>query len=337
MTSSNTLKGPETGPLLATEASRNPDFHSASIFKTIFTGPNGMRSGWRLLIFEVLMWTLLAGFILIRNGGIEGIKRAYAHRGEMTVTPLLMGGSEGIAFVLICLATFIMSKIEHRKFAQYGLPLRQFLRKELWIGILGGFLALSFALLAIYLLHGFRVTGLALHGAAIVSAMAAWGAAFLVVGLCEEFMDRGYVQYTLASGIGFWPAAFVTSSLFAFGHAFNASESVVGVAAVLLFGLLHCFFLRRTGTLWCAVGFHAGWDWGQTCLYGVPDSGIVPYHSVFHSALNGPRWLTGGVVGPEASIFCPIALLVTALIFSRLYREDRYSKLKLSAVEAKSW
>jgi hypothetical protein len=140
--------------------------------------------------------------------------------------------------------------------------------------------------------------------------------------LCEEFLDRGYLQYTLATGIGFWPAAFVTSSDFAVSHIFNANESRVGLAAVVLFGLLLCLFLRRTGSLWCAVGFHMGYDWGQTFFYGVPNSGIVPYHNLLRSTFSGPRWLTGGIVGPEASVLTPIALLVVALIFSRFYREQ---------------
>lgn len=124
-----------------------------------------------------------------------------------------------------------------------------------------------------FLLHGFRVTGLALHGTTIFSALIAWGIAFVLVGLFEEFLCRVYVQYTLASGIGFWPAAFVMSGLFGLGHAFNSGETVVGAVAAGMFGLLFCLFLRRTGNLWCAVGFHAAWNWGQT-FYGVPDSGM---------------------------------------------------------------
>ncbi|HYA64685.1 MAG TPA: CPBP family intramembrane glutamic endopeptidase [Candidatus Sulfotelmatobacter sp.] len=214
--------------------------------------------------------------------------------------------------MLLCVATFTMGKIEHRKFSAYGLPLRQALGKDFWIGSLSGFLAISGTLLAMFLLHGFRITGLALHGVAILSSLTAWGVAFTLVGLVEEFLCRGYIQYTLASGIGFWPAAFVMSGLFAFGHSFNANENGVGVVATGLFALLFCLFLRRTGNLWIAIGFHAAWDWGQT-LYGVPDSGMLPYHSVFASAFSGPRWLTGGIVGPEGSVLCPIALLVVAL------------------------
>jgi uncharacterized protein len=325
MTFPNQLNFAADSPLSPAEPSQLSSPPSG--LKTIFVGPNGLRAGWRLLIFVILVVVLLGSFVLIRNGGVQGFREAQKHAGEITVTPLLMGGSEGIAFVLICVATLIMGRIEHRKFSEYGLPLRQALGKNLWIGCVSGFLAISGTLLTMFLLHGFRVTGLALHGSAIFYSMIAWGIALLPVGLFEEFLCRGYLQYTLTSGIGFWPAAFVMSALFGFGHAFNANETVVGAVAAGMFGLLFCLFLRRTGNLWMAVGFHAAWNWGQT-FYGVPDSGILPYHSVLGSAFSGPQWLTGGIVGPEASVLCPIALLVVALIFSRYYRENRYAILK---------
>jgi membrane protease YdiL (CAAX protease family) len=111
--------------------------------------------------------------------------------------------------------------------------------------------------------------------------------------------------------------------LFGLGHFFNSNETARGSATVVLFGLLLCFFLRRTGNLWCAIGFHLGYDWGQM-FYGVPDSGIVPYHHLLNSTLSGPQWLTGGMVGPEASFLTPLALLVVAVLFSRYHPETRY-------------
>jgi len=56
----------------------------------------------------------------------------------------------------------------------------------------------------------------------------------------------------------------------------------------------------------------------------VPDSGLAPYHNLFNSSFTGARWLTGGSVGPEASVFTPLALLIVALLFTRVYRENRY-------------
>jgi membrane protease YdiL (CAAX protease family) len=118
----------------------------------------------------------------------------------------------------------------------------------------------------------------------------------------------------------------VLSLLFAAGHIPNAGETRIGLLTVVLYGLLFCLFLRRTGNLWLAVGFHAGWDWGQTFFYGVPDSGVAPTHNLFNSVLAGPTWLTGGSAGPEASIFTLITLLVAAVLVSRFYPGNLYQQ-----------
>jgi uncharacterized protein len=216
-----------------------------------------------------------------------------------------------------------MSRIEHRKWGQYGLPVRFAFRSHFWVGTIIGFLAISTSLFAIFVLHGFHLTGMAIHGKTILTATAAWSAAFAGVGLGEEFAFRGYsvhVRYRY----GYWPAAFLLSALFALAHAANPGESKFGLLSVVCFGLLFCFLLRRTGNLWWAVGFHAGWDCGQTFFYGVTDSGFTPYHNLFNSSFSGPAWLTGGSVGPEASIFTPLVLLMVGIFFSRVYRENNY-------------
>jgi hypothetical protein len=322
MTIANQLKAAENVRVVSTEAFPpipGPTFG----LKPIFVGPHGLRAGWRLLIFLSLFAGLFGSFVLITAGGFQGLQEKYRIQSHITITPLMMGESEAITLLFLFGAALIMAKLEHRKFTEYGLPLRKALGKDFWVGSASGFLAISGTLLTMFLLHGFHISSLALHGTAIVSSLAGWGLAFLLAGLVEEFLFRGYIQYTLASGIGFWPAAFVMSGLFGLGHFFNANETAGGSAAVVLFGLLLCLFLRRTGNLWCAVGFHLGYDWGQM-FYGVPDSGIVPYHHLLNSTLSGPRWITGGVVGPEASFLTPLALLVVAVVFSRYHRETRY-------------
>lgn len=294
---------------------------------TIFRGPNGIRAGWRVLIFLALVaataFVFALPFALLRilNKGGTGPSAGF---GFTTLTPLGLSLSEGILFVIPSVAALIMARIEHRKYAQYGLPTRSAFRKDFWIGIVVGFASISACLLGIFVFHGFHLAGLAIHGSTIMSATGAWGATFVLVGLAEEFSFRGYLQFTLTSGMGFWPSAVLLSALFGLAHRGNPGESTFGLVSVVLFGLLFCLFLRRTGNLWWAVGFHAGWDWGQTFFYGVPDSGIAPYHNLFNSGFSGPRWLTGGSVGPEASVFTPVVLGIVAILFARMYRENRY-------------
>jgi len=293
---------------------------------TIFRGPNGIRAGWRVLIFLALVAAvaIVLGIVVALLALLSKSATGFGFNLQASgLTPLGLSMTEGTLFLCPALAALIMAKIERRQFGQYGLPIRSAFGKHFWIGTLAGFLAISGCLLEIFAFRGFRLTGLAIHGNTIASATVAWGLTFILVGLAEEFSFRGYLQFTLASGIGFWPSAVLLSLLFGLAHAGNPGESKAGLVSVVIFGLLFCLFLRRTGNLWWAVGFHAGWDWGQTFFYGVPDSGIAPYHNLLNSTFSGSNWLTGGSVGPEASVFAPITLVMVAILFTRVYRENR--------------
>jgi len=295
---------------------------------SIFRGPNGIRAGWRALTFLAIV----VGLVAVVNLVVFLVMHFLLHRPlqvgtASSLSPAVAVLSDGGILLFTSLAALIMSRIEHRKWGQYGLPLRFAFRKDFCIGTLVGFLAISTSLLAIFALHGFHLTGLAIHGKTILTATAAWTTAFVIVGLGEEFAFRGYLQFTLTTGMGFWPSAVVMSLLFALAHAANPGETKFGLFSVVCFGMLFCLILLRTGNLWWVVGFHAGWDWGQTFFYGVADSGLPAYHNLFNSAFSGPVWLTGGSVGPEASIFTPLTLLLVAIIFTRFYRESRYAPL----------
>src|ERR1700723_2390895 len=289
-----------------------------SATKRFFIGPNGLRAGWRLLIFMAIVVAMSRGARMI-------ITRFFPAALDPTqLTPMRIIAPALLVCFILAVAAWIMSKMEGRSLGQYGLSGSDALRKNFWVGLLIGLLATSSTLLAIFALHGVRFTSAAIHGTAILTAAAAWGLAFLLSGLAEEFLFRGYAQFTLTTGMGFWPTAFLFSGLFGLVHGSNGGETVLGDLSVVSFGLLLCLFLRRTGNLWCAGGFHLGYDWGQTFLYGVPNSGLLPSQNLLNASLSGPRWLTGGTVGPEASIFCPIVLAIVAILFSLKYRDARY-------------
>ena len=137
---------------------------------------------------------------------------------------------------------------------------------------------------------------------------------FLAVGFAEEFLFRGYLQFTLTEGMGFWPAALLLSLIFGAVHLRNPGEGVVGALSVFAIGMFLCLTLRRTGDLWLAIGWHAAFDFGETYLYSVPNSGLVMPGHLFAASLHGPRWLTGGSVGPEGSVFSFAVLAVAAVV-----------------------
>jgi len=224
-----------------------------------------------------------------------------------------------LGFAVAFGAAAIMSLIERRKVGEYGLPLSDAFGRKFWLGFLFGLLEITALMVLIGSFGGYSFGALALQGNAILK----WGLLHLLlftfVGLFEEFLFRGYMQYTLADGIGFWPAAILLSLLFGGIHLGNPGEGVVGAAGVVMVALLFCFSLKRTGNLWYAVGLHASFDWGETYLFSVPNSGVVMQGHLSNSVLHGPTWLTGGTVGPEGSVFCFLTLALQFLVVNWLF------------------
>jgi len=287
---------------------------------TVFFNDRGLRAGWRLLIYVGIVIVFLSCLQLVLMAVTDRPHLPSPAKGELT--PGLQIVVETLAFVLILLASFIMARIERRNVAQYGLPLRGTpIARFFVIGcVFWGFLPLTLCLFTIHLLHGFSFGPLVLHGADILRFAVEWGIGFILVGLFEEYLLRGYLLYTLSDGIGFWPATIVMAVIFGIGHSFNPGESRIGLIATVVFALFASVALRYTGNLWLAVGAHAGWDWGQSFFYGVSDSGMSATGHLLEPSFHGPVWLTGGTVGPEGSVVTLILWSLMIVLFVMLYR-----------------
>ena len=212
-------------------------------------------------------------------------------------------------------------------FAAYGLPARGFLGKNFWSGALWGFVMLSFIVAMMAATHAYSVGGLALSTADLMKYGLLWALAFLMVGFFEEFSFRGYIQYTLTSGIGFWPAALITCLVFAGSHINNPGENWIGVVEIVLIALFLCLALRRTGNLWFAIGWHMSFDWGESFFYSTPNSGIQATGHMLKVSLTGSKWLSGGSVGPEASVFDLIVTIAGILLLAKLYPQAKYPEI----------
>jgi uncharacterized protein len=299
-----------------------PASHRPPVIHTIFLGPNGIRAGWRLLIFILLFQALGRGlsFVLHHIPAVRAFMQSHP-TDVFTAYGLIF--QEGLTAFLLVASVLVMMKIEKRSFSDYYLPLSEAFGKRFWQGIPYGLAMLTLLLVVIAALHGFSLGGLAISGAEAAKYGALYGIGFLLVGFFEEFSFRGYMQATLGSGIGFWPAAILLSLLFGAIHLPNPGEAKIGAFMAGSFGLLAAFSLQRTGNLWFAIGMHAAWDWAETYFYGVPDSGLLAQGHLLNSSFHGPSWLTGGSVGPEGSVFVFLVLLLAAAGIYFLYPAQR--------------
>jgi membrane protease YdiL (CAAX protease family) len=277
----------------------------------IFLNDEELRTIWRVLLYGLFWITFSFGLDLL---AIE----LFGYSAN-PISPQRVLREDFLSFLAAFGAALAMAKLERRPVDVYGLPRKQAFGKLFWLGCLLGLVEVSLLLGSIAAFGGYSFGPVSLHGLEIARWGGLWFVAFVAVGLSEEYLFRGYPQYTLARGIGFWPAAILLSFLFGAGHLWNPGESYVGAAGVIATGLLFAFTLRRTGNLWLAVGWHAAFDFGETFLYSVPDSGMLFEHHLSNATMHGPEWLTGGTVGPEGSVFSFLTMGIMAIAVHFLF------------------
>ena len=292
---------------------------SGAAWRRILENDRGLRAGWRLAIFICIFYGFPQLLISTLRRFAPPMPPTPPPQAILPTGQLIAGI---VAFLWLLLSTWIMSRIERRPVGSYGLPLVPNAPSRFVSGyVLWGFLPITLVLLVLHAFGAFNFGSLALHGAQIITWGAIWAVVFLSVGLFEEFSFRGYVFQTLADGIGFWPAALILAAGFGAVHMSNPGESRVGIAAAAMFGLFAAATVWRTGNLWLAVGAHAGWDWGQSFVYGVADSGLQVQGHLLNPQIPAlaPAWLSGGSVGPEGSVVTLVLWIVMTLVVILFY------------------
>ena len=189
--------------------------------------------------------------------------------------------------------------------------------------LLGAAMGIGFALLIVLLLWAtgcYRVTGW--RGPADLAAptLMAVGA-----GLFEETLIRGFILGLIERWGGSTLALILSSVLFGGLHIDNAGAGLWPVVALSLgAGIALASAYLATGRLWLSIGLHFGWNFGQSGLFGLLDSG-TSFPSLIDARVSGPDWLTGGAFGPEASlpglalwVLCGAALLARAARHGRI-------------------
>ena len=337
---------PHDDPALPS-GSQSPAEHPSTL-RWIFLGADGLRAGWGLLLFAVMVGSLgfCINFMIRRLGGPD----PHAMKPGDEIPPLIGIISEAVSFLLVWFVTWIMSKIEGRRDSIYGFGDRRGV-SHFFAGLAWGITCLSLLVLTLWKTGLLVFGGRLLFGGDILRYGAIWLFGFLTVGLLEEYVTRGYVQYTLTRGLaaiyqwafktrhgaalGFWTSAIIFSVLFGMGHKGNPGESPIGLLSAGLAGMVFCLSLWRTGSLWWAIGFHTSWDWAQSFVYGVADSGLMTQHHLMATHPVGKLILSGGTTGPEGSVMIlGVFVLIVLIIFFTLpnsrekYRLSSHKELR---------
>ncbi|WP_124059015.1 CPBP family intramembrane glutamic endopeptidase [Vaginisenegalia massiliensis] len=133
--------------------------------------------------------------------------------------------------------------------------------------------------------------------------------AFLIQGMSEEVLIRGYVLGQLGQFLSPIWSIVLSASLFAIMHAMNPGVMWVAILNILLFGILMGMIKHFSRSLWYVGGLHSMWNFTQGNLLGVQVSGLTTKASVFQSqAIAGHDWVSGSQFGLEASVTTTLVL-----------------------------
>lgn len=276
-------------------------------FRKLFVGPHGLRASWRFILFALGI-ELAGRFIAYPLAEYLAPRLGIAVDG-LSAPTMIFSEVFGLGTVLI--VTGLAALLERRRIDSYGLPASQAFGLYFWKGMLAGFLVVIFVGGAMLVSGGMQIHGLATSGQGTFRNALLWLGAMALVGLNEEYLFRGYALQSLWRGAGFWPAALITTAIFAGLHLSKPHENAMDIGMIFVLGLALCLSIQGTGSLWWAVGWHTAFDFGQFFIIGTNNGGQSPVGHLFNVTFIGPAWINGGELGTEASAFMIPAAIAT--------------------------
>jgi uncharacterized protein len=277
-------------------------------------------NGWRRRAFAFGRVVLFFALFVAANWLIVRYDRPL-HRGIKSFEGHIL--LEMIFFAIAAVVlTAVLARISGRPFLSYGLGGRHRVR-NLAVGLVCGvaFLAIQLAIMAALGVFSFG-TPSPFNSTLLTNAIL-FAATFAAVGFTEEALTRGYALVELSRALSFWPAAIVMGILFGLPHWLKPGENWFGGLEAGLFGVTMAYAVLKTGSLWFGIGYHWGWDYAESFLFGVPDSGTISKGALMHPHIMGPDWLGGGSVGPEGSVLVMLSTLAAAIVAWALARHGR--------------
>lgn len=256
----------------------------------MFWGPNGMRAGWSILCFLLVL-------ALIATPMSEVFIKFHliGHKGPVTAWGTFL--QELLLFVPAAGAAAVMALIERRRgnLLAYNLlgPNRA---THFFAGTIAGFAALSALVGGLHAGHWLEFGPVALSGAAVLKFAAVWGLAFLLVAGFEEGVFRCYLQATLTRGLNFWWALAWIVPMCVFLALRGKGQGIWGVYFIAALGLLPCLWLHlrqaANSGFWQAA-------WVTSALFGF-----------VHTGNKGENWIGIFAAAAIGFVFC-VSIRVT--------------------------
>ena len=275
------------------------------------------------IIFGSAAWACVLGYGLFAIGHLLMfivlliIGRAAGFSSDVWNTAIMY-----FAFFGVWIAFFLNALLRKNRplFKAYGTGLSGNRIPELLIGLLLGF-GMNGLLILFAMLHG--DVHLYFDRFEIVPFFILLLAVF-IQSAAEEIMCRGFIyQRILRTYRGkFLLAALVNGVFFGLIHMTNDGATPIAIIDIIICGIQYSAIVYYFDSLWMAMGAHAGWNFTQSILAGLPNSGNVFPYSIFRldaaTASNSFFYDVGfGVEGTIAAVLMEIVVTVAIIVIGR--------------------
>lgn len=295
-----------------------------------------LRAPWRLL-FGAVLFVLVSITVLI---AIQTLRATVGLGGlltlDQTTQPLVLNAIVGAVIVLTLVA--IGWNIDRRRLSDYGLGLD----REWWVDCGFGLAVGGGAMSAIVLLGiaggWLTVDRVGLSGT--LSTLVGLVGIFLVVGIYEELLIRGYLLTNLAEGIQWFDtmsarraaiiATLLSSLVFGGLHATNPNATLLSTVVISAAGVMLAIGYLYTGELAIPIGVHITWNAFQGLVYGLPVSGAEFPVSLIRTTPSGSQTVSGGAFGPEAGLLGLVGVIIAGVGITT-YCRHRYGTLAIAS------
>ena len=153
---------------------------------------------------------------------------------------------------------------------------------------------------------------------------------FAIKGATVEIFIRGWLFGALAARhgrlIGIIGNTLFSSAL-CIGQITKSSASIIALGNIALFGLFLSLYAEREGNIWGACAWHSVWNFLLGAGVGIEVSGSslleLPFSFSVSASELAPIWLSGGELGPKASLVTSIVLILAIFLVSSWRRQNR--------------
>ena len=280
------------------------------------------------IIFGSAAWACILGYGLFAIGQLLMfivlliIGRAAGFSSDVWNTAIMY-----FAFFGVWIAFFLNALLRKNRplFKAYGTGLSGNRIPELLIGLLLGF-GMNGLLILFAMLHG--DVHLYFDRFEIVPFLILLLAVF-IQSAAEEIMCRGFIyQRVLRTYRGkFLLAVLVNGIFFGLIHMTNDGATPIAIIDIIICGIQYSAMVYYFDSLWMAMGAHAGWNFTQSILAGLPNSGNVFPYSIFRldaaTASNSFFYDVGfGVEGTIPAVILEIAVTVAIVLIGRKMKKE---------------